>query len=370
MGDPMKRAGPLIIACDWIPPAFGAVGQYQLARAREAAAAGRATTLIGLGDTSSVTTERHGWGKDAADLKIVRIAATAPDKASLLRRGVWALRTNAKLMKAVVDAARPFPHAEIKVTGSPPFFSYLVILWNRLFLRRFVTYRITDFYPETAFAAGQGLALRPLQPFIHALRRSADRLEALSDCQRRRLRDSGVRAGRITLVRDDSPVTFSPRTVSAPRPFGDDKVVLLYSGNLGVAHDIDTFAEAYRRHVQQGADRVRLWINATGVNAPRLLDFCKRHDLPVHASSPVPLEDLAGVLLAADMHLVTLRAPFWGYVIPSKIYGCLDSGRPVLYVGPWQSDIHALIAGDARSASVRNGDVDACFDALESARRA
>jgi len=355
----------LIIACDWIPPAFGAVGQYQLARAREAAASGRATTLIGLGDVASVTTERHGWGSDAATLTIVRLAAKGPDKKNLLARAFWALSINVKLLGAVVRAASPHRDVEIKVTGSPPFFSYLVIVWNSLFLRRSVTYRITDFYPETAFAAGQAQVLRPLAPLIHALRRRADRIEALSGCQKRRLLGSGMPAERIAIVRDDAPVSFSAATVPAQRPFDLADLVVLYSGNFGVAHDVDTFAQAYRRHIQDGANRVRLWLNATGVNAPKLTEFCRRHDLPVHASPPVPLNDLAGVLCAADMHLVTLGAPFWGYVIPSKIYGCIESGRPVLYVGPAESDIHELIGDDPRSVSVRNGDVEACFQALE-----
>ena len=362
-------ATPLIIACDWIPPAFGAVGQYQLARAREAAAAGRTTTLIGLGEVAGVTTEPGGndgsASLSAGSLTIVRLGARTPDKASLLSRALWALAINIRLLRAVAHAARPYPDAEIKVTGSPPFFSYGLIVWNLLFLRRRVTYRITDFYPETAFAAGQARALKPLAPLIHALRRRAQTIEALSNCQKRRLEEAGVPQARIAIVRDDAPVTFDSATVPAQRPFQAKDIVLLYSGNFGVAHDVDTFAEAYRRHIQDGANRVRLWLNATGVNAPKLADFCRRHGLPIHVSPPVALEDLAGVLLAADAHLVTLKAPFWGYVIPSKIYGCIASGRPVLYVGPQESDIHTLIGNDPRSVSVRNGSVDGCFAALQ-----
>ncbi|MDH5352387.1 MAG: hypothetical protein OEX78_16390 [Betaproteobacteria bacterium] len=30
------------------------------------------------------------------------------------------------------------------------------------------------------------------------------------------------------------------------------------------------------------------------------------------------------------------------HVLPSKIYGCIDSGKPILYIGPEESDVHRL----------------------------
>lgn len=356
---------PLIIVCDWIPPAFGAVGQYEMARAYEAASAGRCVTLIGLGGAASdETTPLDG----ERELRIVRIAAGAPDKGHLMKRAAWALSMNARLLKATWNAARAYGDCEIKVTGSPPFFSYFVLLWRKLFWRKktraiSITYRITDFYPETAFAAGKARALAPIAPAIHALRRSADRIEALSACQKRRLVESGVGSERVRVVRDASPVTFYPDTRPARRPFDGDAVILLYSGNLGVAHDWRTFAEGYRRHVQEGANRVRLWLNAGGVGAPALTAYCEAHGLPIHASPPVALAELEGVLLAADAHLILLGDPFWGYVFPSKTYACLDSGRPCLYIGPEQSDVDALLAPG--HFCLRQGDADGVFKALE-----
>ena len=352
---------PLIVVCDWIPPEFGAVGQYQLAFARDAASRGRRVSIIGLGRQGAVSTERIGEG----ELTIVRIARPTVEKSDMLKRAIWALSTNLILLRALAAAARPFPDSEIKVTGSPPFLSYLVLLWAKYVRRRRVTYRITDFYPETAFAAGKGLWLKPLTPVFHWLRRRADTIEALSTCQRQRLLASGIDPARIQIVRDGSPVQFDGAT-AAERPFGAGHAILLYSGNLGVAHDWRTFAEAYRRHVHEGPDRVRLWLNAAGSGVAPLLRFCRAHDLPVHHTLPGPLAALSGLLLAADGHLVLLGDPYWGYVIPSKIYACLESGRPCLYVGPAQSDLHALLLAGARNTSLRNGDVAGVARALAS----
>ncbi|MCW5717135.1 MAG: hypothetical protein KIS68_04805 [Bauldia sp.] len=355
---------PTIIVCDWIPPAFGAVGQYMMRRARIAAEAGGDVTLVGLGATDDVATTAVGKGS----LTIVRLAALAADKkASLWRRAAWAAGKNVRLIRAARRVMREKHRGNwhVVVTGSPPFLSYLVLLLNWLVWRERVTYRITDFYPETAIASGRADWLRLAGPPVRFLRRRAAGIEALGEDQARRLAQSGVPDDRITIVRDVSPVD-GWAVAPAERPFDAEKVTLLYSGNLGIAHDIQTFGAAYEAHIRRGSDRVRLWLNATGAQVDRLRAFCEGRGLPLVATPPVPLAELASVLLAADAHLVLLRREFWGYVLPSKIYACIESGRPIVYVGPTESDVHLL---SSRRASpyfhVEPGDVDAAFAVFE-----
>ena len=47
----------LVYLCDWLPPDFGAVGQYSLLFARERAAAGEEVVLAGLSSTASSVEE-------------------------------------------------------------------------------------------------------------------------------------------------------------------------------------------------------------------------------------------------------------------------------------------------------------------------
>lgn len=351
----------VIIVCDWIPPAFGAVGQYMDHRARALAAAGQTVTLIGLGETASI--EREG------SMTTVRLAAGRPAKtAPLWRRGLWALSSNFALLGAVgrAQSALPEGDGEIVVTGSPPFLSYLAILMNAFVWRRRLIYRITDFYPETLFAAGHFRWLSWLKAPFHALRRGADLIEALGEDQRRRLIESGVPPERIVVVRDASPITDWNSGTPKTAPFDSDKVTLLYSGNLGVAHELETLCAAYERHVRQGSDRVRLWMNGQGAQVGALQAFCAERDLPLHFTPPAALEDLPQVLKAVDGQVVLLRDAFWGYVLPSKIYACLELDQPLLYVGPEESDVHLLAA--ARGGDyfpVRPGDVDQLVVALE-----
>jgi hypothetical protein len=62
-----------------------------------------------------------------------------------------------------------------------------------------------------------------------------------------------------------------------------------------------------------------------------------------------------------------LSDAFVGFVLPSKVYGCLASQRPILFVGSDRSDIHSLCREreDAGYRRVEVGDVTACCAALE-----
>jgi hypothetical protein len=82
----------------------------------------------------------------------------------------------------------------------------------------------------------------------------------------------------------------------------------------------------------------------------------------------VPLHQLGSVLKAADLHLITLDDRFVGYVLPSKVYACIESGRPVLFIGHADSDVHLLCSQQLdpqRYRRVDMGDVASAKLALE-----
>lgn len=329
----------LVYLCDWLPPDFGAVGQYSLLFARERAGQGEDVVLAGLSSTAdSVEEERPGAGW----LRIVRLRATVYDRTDFRTRALWTARTDLGLVWRLRRELRAAD--EILFTGSPPFLVQLLVPLNLLLGKR-LTYRITDFHPE-CLMAGMANVPAPLRLFHRwtvALRRRVHRFEVLGEDQRRRLLEIGIDPERIVLKRDPSPVEIPPGTLPLDRPAElAGHAVLLYSGNFGVAHEHETFVEGYRRHHREGSGRVALWLNATGSRADRVEEILRREGLPVHRGRPVPLELLPRLLVTPDAHLITLRDGFVGYVLPSKIYGCVQSGRPILYIGSAGSDVHLL----------------------------
>jgi hypothetical protein len=346
----------LVYLCDWLPPDFGAVGQYSLLFARQRAEQGEDVVLGGLSSTAdSVTEERPGAGR----LRIVRRRTRTYDRADFRTRALWTARTNLGLLWRLRRELRAAD--EILFTGSPPFLIQLLVPLNLLFGKR-LTYRITDFHPECLIAElGERTPapLRLFQRWTVALRRRVDRFEVLGEDQRRRLLAIGIDPARIVLKRDPSPVEIPAGTQPLERPRElEGYKILLYSGNFGVAHDHETFVEGYRRHHCQESGRVALWLNATGSKADRVEEILRREGLPVHRGRPVPLELLPRLLVTPDAHLITLRDGFVGYVLPSKVYGCVQSGRGVLYVGSRESDVHLLCAEGVAPGRYWRADMD------------
>lgn len=329
----------LLYICDWLPPDFGAVGQYSLGFARQRAAAGDDVVLAGLSSTADwVETEKLAAGK----LTVVRIKADVYDRSNLRQRAWWTTRLNLRLLWRLRKHLREAD--EVLFTGSPPFLLHFIAPLN-LLLRKRLVYRITDFHPECLMAGLDRVPL-PLKAFHRltiAWRKSVGRFEVLGEDQQRRLSEIGIGGDRVILKRDPSPVEVPPGTLPLPRPAElAGYTVLLYSGNFGVAHDHETFVEGYRLHHTEGTARVALWLNATGAKADLVEQRLRDARLPVHRSRPVPLQDLARLLVTPDAHLITLRDSFVGYVMPSKVYGCIESGCDILYVGSEQSDVHLL----------------------------
>ncbi len=332
---------PLYCLVDWLPPDIGATGQYALIFATEHARAGRTVCLIGLatGGGGETTQAFDGGGR----LTVVRLAARERRGQGYVARIFWSLARNLELVAVLARRMKPGP-AEVRFTGSPPFMLY-VVLWLRLFRKVTLTYRITDFYPEVVIAAAgrRSPLLALFERLTWALRRRIDRFEVLGEDQRRILLGNGVAPRKITLVRDISPVSFDRAVAPAARPAAlEGRAALLYSGNFGVAHEVDTVVAGLTLHHRGGSDRLALWISGWGAAADGAAERLRAAGAPVARTPPVALADLAGLLLAADAHLITLKPAFAGYVVPSKVYGCIASGKPIVFVGPASSDVHLL----------------------------
>lgn len=363
MRDPPKTRRLLYI-CDWLPPDFGAVGQYAELFARQYAQSGMDVVLAGLSSKqASETLEQHAGGS----LKTIKLFARPYQKDDFAARLFWTFKTNTRLVFSLWSTMRWTD--EILFTGSPPMLLHWIAPLN-LILRKRLIYRITDFHPECLIAARRrpSVWLTLVYRLTLYWRRHVDMFEVLGNDQRMRLEQIGISAERIRTKRHPSPVSIPTDTPPLPRPATwSSKVLLLYSGNWGVAHDYQTFVEAYRRHHQKGSGRVVLWHNAVGSAAGTVADALRQLKLPVVKTSPVPLDHLAQLLVTPDAHLITLLDAFVGFVLPSKVHGCIDSNKPILFVGSKQSDVHLLCSERVSShyQQIEVGDVESCFVALE-----
>jgi hypothetical protein len=193
--------------------------------------------------------------------------------------------------------------------------------------------------------------------------------------QKKKLTQLGVAQERIRLKPNPSPAAFGPEVgpISLPKELHGQSGIILYSGNWGVPHDEDTFVDAYAEYRRQSKRGLALWLNAIGAKADRVESAIRTRRAPIHRSRLVSLRDLPRLLTAADVHLITLRDEFVGYVVPSKIHACIASGKRLLFVGSADSEVHRLASDalpPARYHRVDVGDVDGLVGALLTFERA
>jgi hypothetical protein len=340
----------LVLLCDWLPPDFGAVGQYTLQRGEQLASEGHHVTVVGFATRESSASTVQG-------LTVQRVVRGNYNKASLIARASWTLRANFMLLWA---ARRAIKRAdEVIFTGSPPYFLHFIVPINALFWRKKLVYRITDFHPECLMAEypRSPLWLRAIYQLTLFWRRKVAVFEAIGEDQKVRLADIGVSEQRMRLVRDPAPVAFASSLVPMVKPAAITRHAILYSGNFGVAHDHETFLAGYALFLARYPARATLWLNAVGKKADVIQRECASKQLPVHRSMPVPLAQLPSLLLAADVHLITLRDAFVGYVLPSKVYACIESAKNILFIGSGRSDVHLLCAARLGSNNYQRVDV-------------
>ena len=185
-----------------------------------------------------------------------------------------------------------------------------------------------DVYPDVVVATG-GLSpgswvTRLLQRMFTWSRRRADGIIALGECMKSRLAASGIPANRIHIAQnwaEDHPHAESIRPL----------LRILYSGNLGMAHEVDTI-EALLQNLA-GESRIQFLFAGGGAARPSLEQ--RTANLPnvtfqAYGDSRTFEENLR----SCHLGLVTLRAGCEGTVVPSKVYSLMSAGRPILFIGP------------------------------------
>jgi colanic acid biosynthesis glycosyl transferase WcaI len=264
------------------------------------------------------------------------------------------------------------PDVIISLT-TPPMIGLAGVLVARLRGGKAILWSM-DIYPDLLYALGamkQGsIAGRALQMASSATVRSQDAVVALGDSMAARLRIAGAR--RVEVVHnwsDENAVLPIPSSESRLRhEWGwDNRFVVLYSGNLGLAHDFDTVLAAADR-LRNDPDILFAFVGA----GPRLSYVERRRQelqLPnVEIRGPVARSVLSDGLAAGDLHLITLKNGVSGLLVPSKVYGILAAGRPAVYVGPPDGEVFEIFASGRCGTHIGNGDVERLVTAIESYR--
>ena len=256
----------------------------------------------------------------------------------------------------------PRPDLVLTLT-TPPLISLIGTILKTLRGSRHFIWEM-DVYPDVAidldyFKAG-GAIDRVTGTLADYSRRRADGIIALGECMKQRLMGRGIDGARI-FVADN----WADGTAIQPLPRSGDpeQLVLLYSGNLGLAHDLETLTGAI---LELNRDpRFRFLFVGSGGRRQELEAIVAAHNLSCVELRPyVERTSLGDSLAAGDIGLVTQRDVCCGSVVPSKVYGLLAAGRPILFIGPRQATPALIIGRFQCGWQIDCGDVQALTQLL------
>ena len=184
-----------------------------------------------------------------------------------------------------------------------------------------------------------------LQRLMGRSYRASHLIADLGSCMRRRLAAYNHGAQEATLV---PWALVEPEALTPPNPelrksmFGDAAFGLLYSGTLGRAHDYEMFLKLARL-LRHRSPHIRLCFAARGNKVAALKSAITLEDTNISFVDFVAESMLEEHLNAADMHMISLNKEWNGLVVPSKFFGSLATGKPVIYAGPEDSSIACLL---------------------------
>lgn len=301
---------------------------------RHAADQGHQVTVV-CGDQGYV----KGTSADAPAVRICRVPSLPFSRHPISRMLSWG-------SFLVLSACRLLflGRNDIIVTmTTPPGLSIAAALLKRFLGARLWIWEM-DVYPDVVVATGglspESLVTRILQWIFTWSRRRADGIIVLGQCMKDRLRASGVPAERIHIAENWSSGHAADGFETPKTP----PLRILYSGNLGMAHEVETIQNILQTLASE--PDIRFVFAGGGAARPGLEQHCRAANIPnVTFQSYGDSQTFAANLHSSHVGLVTLRNGCEGTVVPSKIYSLLSIGCPILFIGP-KTATPALLIGE------------------------
>lgn len=241
-------------------------------------------------------------------------------------------------------AVRTWPRPAVLIVGTDPVLSILVArVWKLLSPRTRIAHWCFDLYPEAAIADGlmqpNSLAARLFTRLMRPAYASCTLIADLGPCMRHLLEKYSSPARLETLVpwalhEPDAPL--SPPPHERQSIFGHPRLALLYSGSFGRAHSWQEILELTERLAPYN---IKIAFSVRGNRVAELQDSVRQRGLDIPFVPFASADQLIDRIACADIHIVSLREEWTGTVVPSKFFGALSAGRPVLFAGSSHSAV-------------------------------
>jgi putative colanic acid biosynthesis glycosyltransferase WcaI len=346
-----NRAMRILLLNLYYPPDTSATAKMAETVVNALARENHVTILCGR--PSYDPSERRAWRlvqtEEIENVRVVRVGSSDFPRHKMKKRVL-----NYLTYTALVVPRALFTRCDAVLAMTDPPFEGIIGAFLAALKRKPYFYNIRDMYPDMAVGGSivaPGWLARVWEKLHRWAMKRAASVIVLGEDMRGRIMAKGIRAEQIEIVRDGTEILpGAPQPVIDPEVIrkirGDFRFVLLHAGNIGFYGAWDTLVGAAKKlsgdgigfvFVGEGAQRAQVEAAARGVS-----NICF---LPFFPGSKIP-----SVLAAADAHLITVKRGLEGVVVPSKMYGILAAGKPIVAVAPRETD--AVSLGEKQGFSV------------------
>jgi colanic acid biosynthesis glycosyl transferase WcaI len=278
-------------------------------------------------------------------VKIVRVRSTAYDRAHLPGRAMNYL----SYVLGVIGRAMVSRRRDLVVCMTdPPFIASI----GRLVAARFrspLLVVMQDVFPEIAVRLGRlrnPLVVSFLRLLIDPSLRAADRVIVIGETMKKRVEAKGVSPGRIRVIPN-----WGDAASVVPKPHDNEwarrhklakRFVVMHSGNIGHAQNLDALIRAST--FLRDLDDLAIVLIGSGARRAELVALTRRLEADkVEILAYQERAILSESLSTADVHVVGLARGLAGYVVPSRVYGILAAGRPLIAATDAESETAHLV---------------------------
>ncbi|WP_026100366.1 glycosyltransferase family 4 protein [Fortiea contorta] len=351
----------LSVITEFFPPDYAATGQLIEELVRH---------LEQQGASIEVFTGQPGYAFGVSSAPVVeqlgRIRIRRSRSASL-----WKGRVRGKAINGILFTLRAILHLVkncrrhnvFLLTSAPPFLPIVGYLVHLCFKVSYVCL-IYDIYPDIAIALGVIPHKHWLARFWRGINKKiwqkSQGIIVLSPAMKQRvIANCPEIADKVTVIHSWGDPDLIRPIAKRDNWFAKkhnlvNKFTVLYSGNMGRCHDMDTILETAKQLQDEpiqfvcigGGPKQKSFIQE--VNRLKLNNFLF---LPYQDKEVLPYS-----LTACDLSLVSVEAGMDSLVAPSKLYPALATGRPVAVICSEYSYLKQLIADAECGASFENGD--------------
>lgn len=117
-----------------------------------------------------------------------------------------------------------------------------------------------------------------------------------------------------------------------------DQLTILYGGNMGILQDMDTLLESIIK--LKDYRNIHFVLAGHGVKKQKIVDSIEKHNLSnCTILDFIPKNEYDELLKKVDLAIVSLESFGLGLGSPSKVYGYLALGLPIIAIMPKETDV-------------------------------